>query len=264
MTQIVEKSVDTSATYVRPPMPTFATVEEERLHRKQHLAAALRLFARYGLSEGTAGHMTVRDPERTDHFWVNPYRMDFAKIRVSDLILVDRDGTVVEGKYAVNPAAFVIHSCVHDARPDAIGVVHTHSPYGQVWSALGRLLDPITQVSCAFYNDHGLLDEYTGLVFDFDTGERLAKALGTTKGVILQNHGLLTVGETIDEAAMWFMRMERYCQMQLLAESAGTPKLIRPDVAQLTHDQMSGTRVAWHAFQPLYEEITADQPDLLD
>lgn len=259
-----DREVDTSAISDRPPLPIFSNVEEERLHRKQHLAAAFRIFADRGLNEGMAGHMTVRDPELTDHFWVNPYRVDFASVCVSDLLLVNSAGEVVEGKLRVNPSAFVIHSRVHEARLDAMGVVHTHSPFGQVWSSLGRLLDPITQVSCAFYNDHGLLDDYTGVVLDLDTGDRLAAALGQTKGVILQNHGLLTVGQTIDEAAVWFMRMERYCEMQLLAESAGTPKLIRPEIAALTHDQMGGPRSGWYAFQPMFENICAAQPDLLD
>ena len=77
-----------------PPMPTFATVEQERVHRKQRLASAFRLFAKFGFSEGVAGHITVRDPERTDHFWVNPFGMHFGHIRVSDLVMVNEKGEV--------------------------------------------------------------------------------------------------------------------------------------------------------------------------
>src|SRR3954463_2624153 len=97
--------------------PTFATKEEERRHRKQRLAAAFRLFARFGYDEGVAGHITARDPELLDHFWVNPFAMHFSQIRVSDLILVNAEGKVVDGKHRVNGAAFAIHSQVHDARP---------------------------------------------------------------------------------------------------------------------------------------------------
>src|SRR5690349_6551092 len=97
--------------------PTFATLEEERRHRKERLTAALRLFSRFGFDEGVAGHITARDPELTDHFWVNPYGMHFSLIKVSDLILVNDQGEVVEGKYPVNRAAFAIHSQVHAARP---------------------------------------------------------------------------------------------------------------------------------------------------
>ena len=92
-----------------PPLPTFETFDEERLHRKQRLASAFLLFAKFGFSEGVAGHITARDPEHTDHFWVNPFGMHFAHIRVSDLILVDEKGEVVEGKHPVSEAEFAIH-----------------------------------------------------------------------------------------------------------------------------------------------------------
>src|ERR1700756_1705586 len=120
------------------------TIEQERLHRKQNLAAAFRLFSRFGFDEGVAGHITARDPEKLDHFWVNPFGMHFGQIRASDLILVNHQGEVVEGKYPVNGAAFAIHSRVHSARPDVIAAAHAHSMYGKSWASLGRLLDPIT------------------------------------------------------------------------------------------------------------------------
>src|SRR5271163_5146509 len=103
-----------------PRPPTFATAAEERQHRKRMLAAAFRLFSRFGFSEGVAGHITVRDPERLDHFWVNPFGMHFGHIRVSDLVLVDEKGEVVEGNRPVNESAFAIHSRVHKARADVV------------------------------------------------------------------------------------------------------------------------------------------------
>ena len=141
-----------------PAPPTFATTAEERQHRKQRLAGAFRLFSRFGFDEGVAGHITARDPEHLDHFWVNPFGMHFGQIRVSDLILVNHHGQVVEGNYPVNGAAFAIHSQVHAARPDVVAAGHAHSLYGKTWSSLGRLLDPITQDVCAFYGDHGVFD----------------------------------------------------------------------------------------------------------
>jgi ribulose-5-phosphate 4-epimerase/fuculose-1-phosphate aldolase len=116
----------------RPPpdLPTFSSVAEERLHRRQRLAVGLRLFGRLGFDEGVAGHITARDPERTDHFWVNPFAMSFKRIRVRDLLLVDAQGTVVEGTWPVNLAAFCIHSQVHLARPDVISAAHAHGTYG--------------------------------------------------------------------------------------------------------------------------------------
>src|SRR3954454_16709294 len=120
-----------------PMPPKFESVEEERTYRKQRLAAGFRLFSRFGFDEGVAGHITARDPELTDHFWVNPFGMHFSQIRASDLLLVNHEGTVVEGDWPVNQAAFAIHSQVHAARPDVIAAAHTHSPYGRAWSSLG-------------------------------------------------------------------------------------------------------------------------------
>src|ERR1700751_589669 len=122
-----------------PAPPVFATAEEERRHRKQRLAGAYRLFSRFGFDEGVAGHITARDPERLDHFWVNPFGTHFGEIRASDLILVNDRGQVVEGKYPVNGAAFAIHSRVHAARPDVVAAAHAHSMYGKSWRSLGRL-----------------------------------------------------------------------------------------------------------------------------
>src|ERR1700740_3292488 len=146
----------TQSVFNIPRPPSFSTPEEERRHRTHRLAPAFRLFARYGFDEGVAGHITARDPERLDHFWVNPFGMHFAHIRASDLVMVDERGAVVEGNRPVNESAFAIHSRVHAARPDVVAAAHAHSFYGKTWSSLGRLLDPITQDVCAFYEDHSL------------------------------------------------------------------------------------------------------------
>jgi ribulose-5-phosphate 4-epimerase/fuculose-1-phosphate aldolase len=248
----------------RTYQPSFESVEEERLHRKQRLAAAFRLFGRFGFDEGVAGHITMRDPELLDHFWVNPFGMSFSHIRVSDLILVNDHGEVVEGTPLLNQAAFAIHSQVHAARPDVIAAAHSHSLHGKAWSALGRKLDPITQDACAFYDDHELFDDFTGVVLDVEEGKRIAHALGEKKAVILRNHGLLTVGHSVDEAAWWFITMERSCQAQLLAEAAGTPVLIDDESAALTASQVGGHIAGFFSFQPLYAKITREQPDLFE
>lgn len=245
-------------------MPTFDSVEDERRHIKQRMAAAFRLFDRFGFNEGVAGHLTARDPERRDCFWVNPFGLSFGLIRASDLILVDHEGKVVEGDWPVNTAAFAIHSQVHAARPDVNSAAHTHSRFGRAWSTLGRLLDPLTQDACTFYEDHGLFDDYTGVVLDTEEGKRIAHALGGHKAVILRNHGILTVGGTVDEAAWTYITMERTCEVQLLAEAAGTPVSIDPEMARRTHDQVGHPMACWLSFQPLYDKIVAEQPDLLE
>ncbi len=241
-----------------------ASHQEARQHLKQRLAGAFRLFARYGFDEGVAGHITARDPEHPDRFWVNPFGRYFGNLRASDLILVDHQGRVLEGDGHVNAVAFAIHVAIHQARPDVIAAAHSHSTYGKAWSSLGRLLDPITQDACSFYQDHALMREYTGVVLDPAEGRRIAERLGAYKAIILQNHGLLTVGHSVDEAAFWFITMEKTCQAQLAAEAAGTPRLIEADYAQVTHDQIGGPLAGWFSFQPLWEMIVNQEPDLLD
>ena len=247
-----------------PQPPSFASFAEERLHRKQRLAAALRLFSRYGFDEGVAGHITARDPEYQDSFWVNPFGMHFSMIRASDLIRVNHRGEVVEGKHRVNEAAFTIHSQVHAQRPDIVTCAHTHSIYGKSWSSLGRLLDPLSQDACAFYQDHSLFNDYTGVVVELEEGKRIAQTLGYGKAAILKNHGLLTVGSTVDEAAWWFISMERTCQAQLLAQAAGSPKLISHESATLARNQVGSHYTGWFSFQPLYEMIARQQPELFE
>src|SRR5207253_1238004 len=189
----------TRTEFVIPQMPSFASADEERRHRKERLAASFRLFSKFGFDEGVAGHITARDPERTDHFWVNPFGMHFGQVKVSDLILVNDQGDVVEGNQPVNAAAFAIHSAVHNSRPDVVAAAHAHSLYGKSWSTLGRLLDPITQDVCAFYEDHAVFQDFTGIVYERSEGQRIADTLGEAKAIILRNHGLLTVGQTVDE-----------------------------------------------------------------
>ncbi|HEY7930889.1 MAG TPA: class II aldolase/adducin family protein [Acidimicrobiales bacterium] len=244
--------------------PANHDVEGERRHRKQQLAAAFRLFSKFGFDEGVAGHITARDPERDDHFWVNPFGMHFGHVRASDLILVNDRGEVVEGDQPVNTAAFAIHSQVHAARPDVVAAAHAHSIYGKSWSTLGRPLDPITQDVCAFFEDHAVFDDYTGVVLDVEEGKRIAHTLADKKAIILRNHGLLTVGHSVEEAAWWFITMERSCQAQLLASAAGSPVLIEPDMARLTRSQVGSHLAGWFSFQPLFARIVREQPDLLD
>jgi ribulose-5-phosphate 4-epimerase/fuculose-1-phosphate aldolase len=246
------------------PQP-FESVEEERAHRKAKLAGALRIFGRFGFSEGVAGHITVRDPEYPDHFWVNPFGLSFRQMKASDLILVNHAGEVVYGTRPVNPAAFAIHSAIHQARPDVVAAAHSHSVYGKGFSSLGIPLDPITQDACAFYHDHVVITDQGGaVVFDVEAGKQLAAAFPTGKAAIHQNHGLFTVGDTVDAATFWFVTMERSCQAQLAAMAAGTPKLISDEYAKYTFDQIGHQLAGWVQFQPLWQDICRSDPDLFD
>jgi len=242
--------------------PKFDTLEGERLYRKQHLAAAFRIFAERGFDEGVAGHISVRDPILTDHFWLNPLSQHFSQICVSDLILVNEDGDVVIGDEPINAAAFAIHSEIHKARPDVHAACHAHSVYGKAWSVFGKELDMITQDALRFYKSHTVYDNFGGIVLDRAEGQRIAKALGNGKAAILQNHGLLTVGHSVDEAAFWFISLDKTCQAQLLVDAAAAGNgykkiLIDEDEAVFTHAQIGTPDKGWLAFQGYYDEQLA-------
>jgi len=192
-------------------VPPRESIADERRYRQERLAVAFRLFARHGFDQGLAGHITARDPEWPDHFWVNPFGKHFSRIRVSDLLLVNAQGDIVVGEGPVNQAAFAIHAAIHEARPDVIAAAHTHSLYGKAWSTLGRTLDPLTQDSCAFYQDHALFDDFRGVVLDTDEGARIAAALGQRRAVILKNHGILTAGPSVEAAAWWYIALDNAC-----------------------------------------------------
>ncbi len=240
-----------------PLPPKFDNVTEERAYLKKKLTGAFRVFGKFGFSEGVAGHITVRDPEHQDHFWVNPFGLSFNLIRPSDLLLVNHKGEVVEGKLPVNRAAFAIHSQIHAARPDVVAAAHAHSVYGKSFSALGKELAPITQDACAFYKDHALFDDYSGIVNELEEGKRIATALADNKAAILQNHGLITVGHSVDEAAWWFITMERSCQAQLLAMQTGA-KLIEIDdeTAMKTRAELGFPLAGYFQFQPMWQDIS--------
>ena len=243
----------------RTPSPIAA----ERQRRKGQLAATVRILARRGLDEGAGGHVTARDPEHPDRFWINAFGQPFSSVRVRDLLLVDHDGNVVEGNGRGNPAGYAIHSQIHAARPDVVSAVHTHSTYGRAWAAVGRGLDPITQDACAFFEDHAVHEEFPGVVLDRAEGKRIAGTLADGKAVILQNHGLLTVGRSVGEAAWWFVLMDKCCQIQLLAEAAGGAKPVSLESARGVAELMGTPAMGRFNFRPMYAEIVAAAPDLL-
>ena len=237
------------------------SIEQERLWRKQRLALAFRIFGRLGFDEGVAGHITARDPEHPERFWVNPFGLSFKLMTVDDLILVDHDGTVVEGDWPVNQAAFAIHSSIHQARPDVVAAAHSHSKFGRAYATLGRTLDPLTQDSTVFYEDHVLFDDYTGVVNDPEEGKRIAHALGDHKAAILRNHGILTVGRTIEETIFWYVTMERTCEVELLARAAGPVVLIDHEVARESQALIGHHAAGWFSGQPLFDWIAEVEPD---
>lgn len=250
-----------------PQEAAFNDPGELRLYRKQRLVATCRAFAQHKLDYGFAGHLTIRDPERPELYWTNPMAVHFERVSLSNLILVDHDGRVVEGDHAVNRAGFVLHAAVHEAHPDILAMCHAHTLYGTAFAALGRELAPISQDACAFFEDHVVIREEAGQVAVEDrAGPEVARAFKGVKAAIHQNHGLLTASRhSIDSAAFWFIALERCCRQQLLIESAGhAPLLVPEDRARYSREHVGSDYIGWLHFQPIYEQLAATQPDMFD
>jgi ribulose-5-phosphate 4-epimerase/fuculose-1-phosphate aldolase len=254
----------TPMTMVFGGQPAAADLDSERRERKHRLAAALRVFARLRFDIGVAGHITVRDPGDPDLFWVNPFGVAFAHIHPGDLLLVDHGGRVIEGGGVLNTAAFRIHAHVHAARPDVVAAAHAHSLYSSAWSAMGRLVEPLTNEGCFFFEDHVVHAEHTGITVEDDKARAIAADLGPHRAAFLVNHGALTVGGTVDEAAWWFVALEHACHVQFLAEAAGPLRPVNPVDARLVRDTMGTAHAGWFSFQPLYQQAVRDNPDLTE
>jgi ribulose-5-phosphate 4-epimerase/fuculose-1-phosphate aldolase len=247
----VDPQVNPNTESIQEPSDPEAAV----LWRKRQLVIGLRLLSQAGLDDGIAGHITARDVCDPDALWVNPLARRFSTVRVRDLLLVDRHGSVIVGNGRVNRAAYAIHAAIHRQRLDVIGSVHSHSVYGKAWSTLGEPLSPLTQDACAFFQDHSVHRRYSGLVFDESDGYEIAASLGANKAVVLQNHGLLTVGASVGAAVWWFLAMERACQCEILARSAGTPIPIDHEAASLTWRQIGGEASGRFIFSSLADEL---------
>ena len=249
-----------------PEEPQFEGVAAERYYRKSHLVAACRAFALQGFDYGFAGHLTVRDPERPELYWTNPMCVHFGDVKMSNLILVDHDGTVIEGDYAVNRAGFVLHANVHEEHPDIIAMCHAHTIYGTAWCATGRPIDPITQDACAFFEDHVVIGEQGGQVtVENHAGNDVAKAFKGVKAALHQNHGLLTASRhSIDSAAFWFIALERCCKQQLdIAASGIEPMQIPADRARYSREHVGSEYIGWLHFQTIWNQLIARQEDML-
>jgi len=250
-----------------PRMPEFENVAQERVHRKEHLVAACRAFDMHGFDYGFAGHLTVRDPENPELYWTNPMCVHFSQVKVSNLILADHKGNVVEGDYAINRAGFVLHGAVHDEYPDVMAMCHAHTVHGTAWCATGRPLDMISQDAAAFYNSHAVIGASAGAVaVEKKSGSSVAKEMGENRGILHQNHGLITSSKhSIDDAAFWFIALERACQQQLLIEASGIkPQLLSDKTAQYSREHVGSDYIGWLHFQTVYNHIAATQPDMFD
>ncbi|TLD11263.1 hypothetical protein PgNI_06710 [Pyricularia grisea] len=247
-------------------IPVIKDLYKKRQWQLEHMAGAFRVFARKGFTEGTSGHISVRDPVYPDTFWINPMGKHCGMLKASVMVHIDENGQVIGGnKVALNTAGFVIHSAIHHARPDIHAACHIHSPAGKAWSAFGRPVEIINQDSCNFYGTQAVFRDFGGVVLGDEEARRIAQALADKNRVVfLQNHGLLTTGGTADEAAYLFTCLERTCEVQLMVEAVGLPKnLISDKAAAFTASVNADPETLYTGFQPDLEiEIWKSKGDL--
>lgn len=243
-------------------IPTFVSFQAHREHIILHMAAVFRNWARVGYIEGISGHISVRDPEFPGCIWMNPIGKHFALMNASDMVCLEiATGRIVGGNKVrpVNKPGFFIHSEMHKARHDVHAICHAHTMAGRAWTVFGKPLDMITQDVCDLYDSIAVMNEYGGIVAADEEGKQIARALGPrNKAALLLNHGLITVGNTVDEAAFLLGLVERSCEIQLKVEAAcaGNPELKKtliPDELCKFNFQMAGEK-NW-----LYVEA---QPDI--
>jgi ribulose-5-phosphate 4-epimerase/fuculose-1-phosphate aldolase len=203
-------------------------VSEEEWKIRVDLAAAYRLVADHGWDDLIFTHLSARIPGPEHHFLLNPYNLMFEEVTASSLVKVDMNGLPVEPTpFITNPAGFTIHSAIHMAREDAQAVIHLHTPHGQAVSAQAEGLLPLTQTAMLI-RDEIAYHDYEGVAVDLDERERIVADLGDKGAMLLRNHGTLTVGESVGEAFVKMYFLERACQAQILALSAGEGQLNNP------------------------------------
>ncbi|KAI9897278.1 hypothetical protein N3K66_008300 [Trichothecium roseum] len=243
-------------------IPKFDSYDEHRRHICLHMAAVFRNWARVGFTEGISGHISVKDPEHDGLIWMNPIGKHFALMNAGDMLCLEiATGNIVGGNRTrpANNPGFYIHSEIHKARHNIHSICHAHTIAGRAWCAFGRPLDMITQDICDVYGTLAVDNEYGGIVTAEQEGQNIARALGEHgKAALLMNHGLVSVGSTVDEASFLLGLVDRSCDIQLRVEAAcaGNPELKKQIISNelaAANAKMAGEK-HW-----LYEE---GQPDI--
>ncbi|HLI11121.1 MAG TPA: aldolase [Alphaproteobacteria bacterium] len=240
-------------------------MSEELRQARIDLAAALRLAARFGLHEGICNHFSYMVPGADDRFLINPQGHHWSEIRASDLLLVDRDGRLIEGAAQPEPTAFYIHWRIHRGLPQARAVLHTHMPYATAITTLedGRL-EPISQTAIGFHDRIAYDDDYNGLALDEAEGDRMMRALGNKSILFLANHGVMVTGRDMHCAFDDLYYLERASQLQWLAMSTGRKLRRVPDeVVRKTAQQFirQGNSQARPHFEALKRLLDREEPD---
>lgn len=211
-------------------VPSVRSAEEWQT--RVDLAAAYRLVAHFGWDDLIFTHLSARVPGPEHHFLINPYGMMFDEITASSLVKIDLGGKIVEeSAYDVNPAGFTIHSAVHEARADAICVMHLHTIAGVAVSAQAGGLLPLNQTAMLVREDLAF-HEYEGLALDLAERPRLVADLGDKSAMMLWNHGTLALGKSVASAFMTIYFLERACAMQVASLAGGTELHLPSDAVQ--------------------------------
>jgi ribulose-5-phosphate 4-epimerase/fuculose-1-phosphate aldolase len=228
-------------------------VSAEEWQLRVDLAACYRLVAHYGWSDLVFTHVSARVPGPEHHFLINPYGLMFDEITASSLVKVDQAcNKIIDSPFPVNPAGFVIHSCIHEVREDAGCVLHTHSRAGVAVSAQKCGVLPISQQSTFVLASLGY-HAYEGVALRDEEKSRLQADLGDKNFLLLRNHGLLTVGRTVPDAFLGMYTFENTCRIQIDAQGGGELVYVDPRVMQglaqvlKTVTAGQGANIAWPA-----------------
>lgn len=230
---------------------TQRSPEAERAHRKRMCALGYRIFGAMRWGQLGDGHVSARDPEQTDHFWLLDWGVPFNEATVDRLVLVGPG----DGIESVNTAGYNIHAPILDARPQAVSAAHTHTQFGTPWSANVEPFRAISQESCAFVFDQAMFDDEEVEVLSLDGGKRIAAALDDKKLCILRNHGLLSVGETVEAAVGWFVMAERVAEVHVKAPNG---RAISDEAALIAAATLSPEHAGWRVFQWLQRSVVPD------
>ena len=218
----------------------------ERTALKEDLARGYRIFGALGWGDLGDGHISGRDPERRDCFWLLRYGVPFGEATPDNLVLVGPEGDLVEGSGNINLPGFHIHRPILAARPDVTSAAHTHTPWGTPFAAEAREVEPITQEACVFFENSALFNDEEVQVQSLEAGGRIAQSLGRNMALILRNHGLLTTGASVAESVVWFAMLERVAEAHMKATRA---QPISPDAARFARDDLVRDGAARASFE---------------
>ncbi len=236
------------------PEPFLDDPVRERVRRRDQLAECYRLFGALRYGDMGDGHISFRDPERLDHFWMLRYGVSFHSARREDTVLVSPSGETVDDpsigavSAPINITGYHIHHPVHEARPDINAAAHVHAPYATAYSTERRLFEPINQESTQFFEDHALFDDEEVQILSADGGKRIAVALEDNSHVILANHGVLTTGKSAAEAVAWLVEMERAAEVAL---KANDPVRLSDEATRIAQNDLVRPSTGWQIYNYL-------------